>query len=145
MIRFLVGAGMALFALVLAFLLEGGGATTLLGASAFTITFFMPFFGVLAIWRFSDWRRAWRHAFQAGEKTEALVSVEIWKFTEFACFLAGVLGSLVGGILILTYADWANASRVGASFAAALIAPLYGTTFGFVARILRARVESLHP
>ncbi len=98
----------------------------------------------MAIWRFRDWTRAWKHAFRLGDKGEARVSVEIWKFSEFASYLAGFLGFLIGAILILNGSDWTNATRVGASFAASLIAPLYGATFGFVSRILRTRVESLH-
>jgi hypothetical protein len=99
MIRFIVGAGLALLALLAAYLIEGGLVFGLLGFSAFTITFFLPFFGVLAVWPFRDWTRAWSHAFRPGEKTESKVSVEIWKFSEFACYLAGFLGWLVGGIL----------------------------------------------
>lgn len=145
MIRFVVGTGLALFALLAAYLLEGGKGAALFGLSAFTVTFFLPFFGVLAVWRFADWIKAWGHAFRPGDKREAGTSVEIWKFSEFASYLAGFLGFLIGAILILNGSDWTNATRVGASFAASLIAPVYGATFGFVSRILRTRVESLHP
>jgi hypothetical protein len=143
MIRFLVGAGLALLALVAAYILEGGLVWTLFGFSAFLITFFVPFFGALAVWSFRTWTQAWSHAFRPGTGAEAKVSVDIWRFSEFTCYLAGGLGWLVGGILILGGSDWNDMARVGRAFAASLIAPLYAGTFGFVCRILRARVEAL--
>jgi len=145
MIRFIVGTGLALFALLTAYLVEGGNLPALLGFSAFTITFFLPFFGVLAVWSFRDWAKAWGHAFRPGDPGQTRVSLEIWKFSEFGCYLAGLLGSLIGGILILGNVDWTNSTLVGKAFAASLIAPLYAATFGYVCRILRTRVEALTP
>lgn len=142
MIRFVVGVGLALAALLGAFWLEGGSFAALLGFTAFLITFFVPLFGVLAVWSFETWVLAWKHAFTPAPAAEAGVSIEIWKFSEFACYLAGLLGSLVGAILILGSFEnpavpWFH------SLAALLVGPLYGLIFGFVARILRARVEML--
>ena len=145
MIRFIVSVAMALLALLAAYVVEGGNPMALLGLTAFVITFFVPLFGVLAIWQFQDWRRAWSHAFHVGGKDEARVSVALWTFSEFACYLAGILGSLVGGILIMGNLGGADWVHLGHSFGALLVAPLYGVTFGLVCRILKSRVESLHP
>jgi len=118
MTRFFVGVALALAALLGAYLLEGGFPLALLGLTAFLITFFVPLFGVLAVWSFRAWRKAWGDAFSPGPADQARTSVAIWRFSEFACYLAGVLGSL-------------------------LVAPIYGVLFGYVCRILKARVEAL--
>ena len=142
MIRFVFGVFLALVALVAAYLVEGGYPLALLGFTAFLITFFVPLFGVLSVWSFGSWIQAWGHAFAHGSKEETRTSVEIWKFSEFACYLAGLLGSLVGGILVLGNVE-APTVPWNHALAALLVAPLYGFVFGYIARILRARVESL--
>ncbi|MEI8096475.1 MAG: hypothetical protein WCG80_19880, partial [Spirochaetales bacterium] len=101
MIRFVVGLVLSLAALLGAFILEGGAPLSLLGLSALLITLFMPFFGVLAVWKFSDWTRAWSHAFRAGPAAEVKVSLDLWKFSEFACYLSGLVAFLIGLVLIL--------------------------------------------
>ncbi|MEI6569438.1 MAG: hypothetical protein WCR20_22360, partial [Verrucomicrobiota bacterium] len=102
MIRFLVGLVLALAALVGAYVIEGGTPLTLLGLSAFLITFFMPFFGVLAVWKFGDWTKAWRDAFQReADASSVKVSLDIWRFGEFASYLSGLVAFLVGLVLIL--------------------------------------------
>ena len=144
MIRFFVGLALALSALLGAYLLEGGTPLTLLGLSALLITFFMPFFGVLAVWKFSEWTRAWSHAFRPAQEAAAVkVSLDIWKFSEFACYLSGLVAFLVGLVLILGNLNVPQ-EQIARAFGAGLIAPLYGLLFGFVCRILRARVESLN-
>jgi flagellar motor component MotA len=144
MIRFIVGVGLALAALLGAYLLEGGYPATLLGLSAFLVTFFVPLFAVFAVWSFRDWTQAWSHAFRRTGRDNGRVSIEIWKFSEFASYLAGVLASLTGAILILgafgsAQITWNHALGAG------LVGPLYGTVFGLIARILRAMVENLNP
>jgi len=49
--------------------------------------------------------------------------------------------------LILGFYQFASTTpeRLGHSLAAALVSPLYGFFFGYMARILRARVESINP
>jgi len=115
----------------------------LLGLTAFLITFFVPLFGVLAVWTWGSWLRAWSHAFRPADPAEAKVSLDIWKFSEFASYLAGVLGWLTGAILILGNVENIDLSRFAHVNAAGLVAPVYGILFGFVYRILRARVEAL--
>lgn len=143
MFRFIVGVGLAAVSLLAAYLIEGGNPWALLGLTAFLITFFIPLFGVLAVWRWGDWLRAWAHAFRAGAPDEVQVSVEIWTFSEFACFLAGVLATLTGGVLIFGNLSGADAAHLSHSFGALLVGPLYGVGFGFVCRILRTRVVAL--
>ncbi len=75
----------------------------------------------------------------AGVKT----SLEIWRFSEFACYLSGLVGFLLGLVLILGNLTGAFAEQLGHSLGAGLIAPMYGLLFGFVCRIMRARVESV--
>lgn len=138
--RFLSGVGLALLFLLAGYILEGGDLTRLVVLTPFLITFFVPVFGVLAVWSLGDWARAWGHAFQAGSPAEARRSAELWKFFEFASYLAGLVAFLVGGMLILstlaaTEMKWTQALSV------ALVAPVYGSFFGLVARVLRFRVE----
>ncbi len=146
MIRFVVGVSMAVLLWTGAFLLEGGNPLSLLGLTAFLITFFVPLAGVLAVWSWGTWLRAWGHAFRKSDDAAAVrVSVEIWKFSEFACYLAGALGWLTGAILILGNVEGVDLVRFGQVNAAGLVAPMYGLFFAFVCRLLRTRVESLHP
>jgi len=143
MIRFLISTALAVFVLLGAYILEGGSLGPLLGLAAFLITFLVPLFGVLAVWSFGDWLKAWSHAFKPAEG-DARRSVEIWKFSELAYNLAGFLGALAGAILILRNIDNPNVMWYN-SLAALLVSPLYGTTLAFIARILRSRVEMLNP
>ncbi len=115
MIRFVGGLALALASLVGAYVLEGGAPLTLLGLSALLITFFMPFFGVLAVWTFS----------------------------EFACYLSGLVAFLIGLVLILGNLNVPQ-EQIARAFGAGLVAPIYGLVFGFTCRILRARVERVN-
>lgn len=142
MLRFIVGLGLALGALVGAIVLEGGDLLAFLMASGFLISFLVPLFSVLAVWTWGDARRAWGHAFR-GDPGQVEGSVALWKFAEAVCYLAGVLASLAGGILILGNLT-PDPARWGRSLGALLVAPLYGGVFGLVCRILKARVEHLH-
>lgn len=140
MMRFFSGVGLALLFLMGGYLLEGGDLTRLVVLTPFLITFFVPLFGVLAVWSFGDWGRAWGHAFQAGTASETRRSAELWKFFELASYLAGLVAFIVGGMLILSNlakpeTPWTLALSV------ALVAPVYGGLFGLVARVLRFRVE----
>jgi flagellar motor component MotA len=138
MIRFASGVVLALAVLLAAYFLEGGETVGLLGLTAFLITFFVPFFAVLAVWPFTSWIGAWKDAL--GKPTAAERSSEIWKFSEVACYLAGVLSSLAGGVLILNHWD-RPPENLAHAFGVLLVGPLYGTFFALVCRILRARVD----
>jgi flagellar motor component MotA len=145
MIRFLSGIILADLALLGAYIIEGGSPLHLVGLSAFLITFFMPFFGILAVWKFSDWTRAWSHPFvQTDDEAAVKVSIDIWRFSEFASYLAGLVAFLIGLILILGNLTGASTEQIAHAFGAGLVAPMYGLLFGFVSRILRNRVENLH-
>lgn len=144
MVRFVVGVVLAVAVLVGAYVIEGGNPVQLLGFSALLISALMPLFGVLAIWKWKDWLRAWRHAFHKSDvAAEVAVSVAIWRFSEFACYLTGLLAWLAGAIIILNYLSVVEA-RWNLALAASVIGPVYGLLFGLVSRILRVRVEELH-
>lgn len=138
MIRFVTGVALALLFLLGGFVLEGGDVMRLAVFTPFLVTFFVPVFGVLAIWSLKDWGQAWRDAFHpqsASQKTSAA----LWSFVEVASYLAGAVAFLMGGILILSNLDntqvkWYTALSYG------LVSPLYGGVFGLIARILRFRV-----
>lgn len=146
MIRFLVGLLLAVGTVVGALLLEGGNGFTLLGLSAFTMVWFVPFFLSAAVWGYRAWVDAWKAAFRPVEIASARRSAKLWGFNEFAFYASGLLGCLAGLILILGYDGWdsASAPQIGRSLAAALIAPLYGFFFGYMAKILKARVETIN-
>jgi flagellar motor component MotA len=143
MTRFLVGFGLALATIMGALAIEGGNGLTLLGLSAFLNVWFVPFFASAAIWGYRHWVQAWGAAFHRVDPVVARRSASLWRFNEFAFYLVGVLAALMGDILILGQADF-PAPFWNHQFAADLIAPLYGFFFGYMARILRARVESLN-
>ena len=142
MIRFVMGLALALATLVGAYVLEGGWIFPLLALTPFLITFFVPLFAVLAVWSFREWMQAWGHSFRQTSAQGTDVSVEIWKFSEVASYLADLLSLLTGGILILGSFGSAQVSWNHA-LGAALVGPTYGTLFGLISRILRARVQSL--
>ena len=66
--------------------------------------------------------------------------MEIWKFSEFACYLAGLLGFLAGSLLIFGFWPMGQEGMTTLPHAAAadLVAPIYGVVFGFVCRRLYA-------
>jgi len=144
MIRFVVGVVLSLTTILGALALEGGNGLTLLGLSAFLMVWFLPFFASSAVWGYRSWAQAWGAAFHAVEPGVARRSIQLWRFNEFAFYLAGFLGFLMGMILILGFTPWEGTTpdRVGRSLSAALVSPLYGFFFGYMARILRARVEA---
>lgn len=146
MIRFLLGFTLAVGTVVGALLLEGGNGFSLLGLSAFLMVWFVPFFLSAAVWGYRAWFEAWTAAFRPVETTVALRSAKLWGFSQFAFSCSGLLGFVAGLILILGYNGWdsASAPQIGRSLAAALIAPLYGFFFGYMARILKARVEAIN-
>lgn len=147
MMRFVFGVVLSLATILGALFLEGGNGVSLLGISAFTMVWFVPFFSSAAVWGYRNWAKAWGAAFHSVEPAVALRSVQLWRFNEFVFYLAGFLGFLVGMILILGFTPWEGTTpdRVGRSLSAALISPLYGFFFGYMARILRARVEATNP
>lgn len=143
MVRFVSGVGLALVFLLGGYVLEGGGVMHLVVFTPFLVTFFVPAFGVLAVWSFKDWGKAWRDAFHPADAASEEKSVEIWKFVEVSSYLAGIVAFLMGGILILTNLDNASAKWY-VSLSYGLVSPLYGGVFGLVARVLRFRVEGGH-
>lgn len=147
MIRFIVGTTLTLALLLGTLLLEGGNAWSLLGLSAFLMVWFVPFFASAAVWGYRAWGQAWGAAFHPVEATVARRSVSLWKFNEFAFYLAGFLAFCMGMILILGSLGQPAAFTRGwqYSVAAALVAPFYGFFFGYMARILRARVATINP
>lgn len=142
MFRFIVGVVLTLAALLAGYFLEGGAILPLIGFTAFLVTFFVPLFAVLAIWPISAWFSAWRDAW--GKVAFAERSTAIWKFSEVACYIAGVLASLAGGVLIMN--SWERPpTPIAHAFGVLLVGPLYGTFFALICRILRARVEANSP
>ena len=146
MVRFVVGVGLALLVLVGCYVLEGGNPLQLVGLTGFLISALMPLFGVLAVWKWSQWLQAWSHAFtKSAEAAQVQVSLAIWRFSEFACYLTGLVAWLAGAVIILNYLSQPEAlTRWNLALAASLLGPVYGLFFGLVCRILRSRVEELH-
>jgi len=142
MIRFTVGFILAIGTVLGALMIEGGNGLTLLGFSAFLIVWFVPFFASAAIWGYRAWAQAWGAAFHPVAQATAARSAALWKFNEFAFYLAGSLALLMGLILILTDPRFPRSAWYH-PIGAALLAPLYGFFFGYMSRILGARVEAI--
>ncbi len=142
MIRFVLSTLALIASIVSVILFEGGSLPSYFVVSAFLIVALIPLFAVLAVWSLKDWGRAWRDAFAAGAgASSAAVSAKLWSFYEKSNYAAGLVGSLLGIITILSRLN--DPSRLGASLAVALTAPTYAILLGLVARILKARVENI--
>jgi len=142
MVRFFVALALAVGSLLGAYVLEGGDLLSLLALSGFLITFFVPLFSVLAVWTGRELGQSWAAAFGTVDDAAGRTAPALWRFAETACYLAGILASLAGGILIMGNITGADAAHLGHAVGALLVAPTYGVLFGLVCRILRARVES---
>ncbi len=139
MARFLFGT-VAIFAtFVSLFLIEGGNLLSLLMLSPLLIVILVPAFAVLAVWSLGDWGRAWKDALARGDADSAPDSAELWAFYERMCYLASVVGFILGLVIILS--NLGDISTIGRPLAVGLMTPVYAILFGIVARILRARVE----
>jgi flagellar motor component MotA len=139
MIRFILSTLSIVAILVAAILLEGGNPFSYVAFSAMIIVIFVPFFAVLAVWRLSEWGKAWKDAFSAQrDSTTSAVSVAIWEFSEKASYAAGIIGLIVGIILVLS--NVSDFSKMGRGLAATLTAPMWSILIGLVSRILGAKV-----
>lgn len=146
MVRLVIGGALALLALLAAFVLEGGNPGALVGLSAALITVLGPWFAVLAVWTWQDWRSSWGHAFRAAPSREAAaVSAAIWRTSEFLCYAFAILGTLLGAVLVLGNLAGADLGQVGRALAAMAICPVYAVSFAVGCRLMRARVEHLAP
>ncbi len=142
MARFIVSLVLLVVSIVGPILLEGGTILAYIAISAFLIQVLVPFFAMLAVWRFSELGGAWRDAFSRRSEAAAVArSVRIWEFTEKICYATGVIGFLVGAVLILSSVRPSMAD-VGRAFGVSLLAPLYSVLFAVLCRILRARVQA---
>ena len=139
--RFIIGT-LALFgALIFAFVIEGGNPGDFILPTPLIIVVCVPIFAGLAVWSLKDWALAWKDAFAKGsESASAQASIKLWDFYEKACYIAGVVGFMLGLNIIGSNAD--VLSRLGRSLAVDCIAPILAILFAMVARILKARVEN---
>jgi hypothetical protein len=144
--RFIIGT-LALFGtLLLAYFMEGGNPIDLVLPSPLIIVICVPFFAVLAVWSFKDWRRAWKDAFaavsSAAVSSAAVSSAKLWDFYEKACYIAGIVGFILGlTIIFRELGKSPEVSHVYGSFAVNCVTPIIAIFFAMVARILKARVE----
>ena len=119
--------------------LAGGSLLAIVGIPAFIMAVFVPIFALLAVWKGSELGTAWRDAFGSAEDQPfAARSLRIWDFAEKACYLAGVIGWLMGMTIALGFAPME--SKLDA-IATTLVAPIYAMFFALVCRILRERVK----
>jgi hypothetical protein len=139
MARFILGSLALLGTLIFAFVIEGGKPVDLLLPSPLIIVVCVPVFAVLAVWSLRDWGRAWKDAF-AAQPSAAASSARLWDFYEKACYVAAVVGFILGLNIIFAYAP-DTTQRLFKSFAVNFITPILAILLAMVARILRARVE----
>jgi flagellar motor component MotA len=141
MMRFIVSLVLLLASIFGAVALEGGNPLQYIAATAFMVELLVPLFALLAVWRLKEIGRALGDAFfKKADAASRTRSARIWEFTEKVCYAAGVIGLLLGLILILGGLT-SPAAGLGRSYAAALVAPLYGVMLGVACRVLKARVE----
>ena len=137
MIRFVVGALLILATTLGAILVEGGNPLDYLGLTAFMLAFLIPIFAVFCVWDRRTWAGAFRAAF-GKQDADPKISARLWGLFESTSYIAGILGFIVGGILVLNYLGHTPWNR---SLAACLIAPIYGLFLGLLGKIMKAKVE----
>jgi hypothetical protein len=140
MLRFILGTLALIGTLLLAFVMEGGNPIDFLLPTPLLIVVGVPIFAVLAVWSFRDWRRAWKDAFEV-RSSAAVSSVKLWDFYEKACYIAGVVGSVLGLNIIFQHRGGIDPGDILKPLAVDCIVPILAILFAMVARILRARVE----
>jgi hypothetical protein len=140
MTRFILGT-LALFGTaVFAFVIEGGSPLVFLLPSPLLIVVCIPAFAVLAVWSLKDWGRAWKDAFSMSGSATAS-SIKLWDFYEKACYVAGVVGFILGLNVIFSHRGGVDARDMLMPLSVNCIAPILAILFAMVARILKARVE----
>lgn len=144
--RFVIGT-LALFAtLFFAFFIEGGNLGDFILPSPLLIVLGVPVCSVLAVWSLKDWGRAWKDALAAraagSASPSAPASSRLWAFFEKACYVAGIVGFILG--LNVIFKDQflrGDAAGFLRSLSVDCITPILAILLAMVARILRARVE----
>jgi len=141
MIRFIVSVILVLGAVVGAIFLEGFTPKVLMGFSAFLIVAGVPVFSSFGIWKINEVFTAWKDPFVKQKAGTFAVSLKILEFQEKLFYISGMTGTIIGFILVLNTIQGQAVDQIGRSFAASLIAVLYGLIFAVLIRILRARIE----
>jgi hypothetical protein len=145
MLRFILGTAALFGTALFAFVLEGGNPFDFLLPSPLMIVACIPAFAVLAVWSLKDWGRAWKDAFAGGAAPSA-ASAKLWDFYEKACYIAGVVGFILGLNIIFQNGggvDIKDILSILKPLSIDCIAPILAILFAMVARILRARVEKI--
>jgi hypothetical protein len=140
MMRFILGTLALVGTLVFAFVLEGGKPLDFLLPAPLAIILGVPCFAVLAVWNLREWGQAWRDAF-APSAEGAESSAALWGFYEKACYVAGVVGFILGLNVIFQQRGGVSREDLLRPLAVDCVAPILAITFAMVARILKARVE----
>jgi hypothetical protein len=142
--RFIIWT-LGLFAvLLLAFYMEGGNPLDFLLPSPLIIIVCVPICAVLAVWSFKDWGRAWKDSFgpDSGAPTaSAATSAKLWGFYERTCYIAGIVGFILGLNVIFSFQGGVEPGKIFRPLAVACVAPILAIFLAMVARILKARIE----
>jgi hypothetical protein len=150
MIRFILGTLALLGTAIFAFVIEGGNPASFFLPTPLMIVVCIPLFAVLAVWSFRDWGRAWKDAFSDGAASDTSaaysggVSARLWDFYEKSCYIAGIVGFILGLNIIFQNGggvDLKDMMSILKPLSIDCIAPILAILFAMVARILRARVE----
>jgi hypothetical protein len=140
--RFILGTLALFVTLLFAFIMEGGNPLDLILPSPLLIVVCVPIFAVLAVWSLKDWGRAWKYAFAETSATDATVSsAKLWDFYEKACYIAGIVGFILGLNIIFQNKGGLD-GEVLHPLAVDCVAPILAIFLAMVARILKARVEN---
>ena len=143
--RFILGTLAFIVVLLFAFFIEGGNPLDFLLPSPLIIVVCVPAFAILAVWSLKDWGRAWKDAFvKAGAPratTSAAVSAKLWDFYEKACYIAGIVGFILGLNIIFQNKGNLN-GEIFRPLAVDCVAPILAIILAMVARIMKARVEN---
>jgi hypothetical protein len=144
--RFILGTLALLVTLLFAFYMEGGNPLDLLLPSPLIIVVCVPIFSVLAVWSLKDWGKAWKDAFAKkgapnAPASTAVSSAKLWDFYEKACYIAGIVGFILGLNIIFQNKGGLD-GEVLHPLAVDCVAPILAIFLAMVARILKARVDT---
>jgi len=144
--RFILGTLAFIAVLLFAFFIEGGNPLDFILPSPLLIVVGVPVFAVLAVWGLKDWGRAWKDAFAkkgapSAAASAAVSSAKLWDFYEKACYIAGIVGFILGLNIIFQNKGNLN-GEIFRPLAVDCVTPILAIVFAMVARVLKARVES---
>lgn len=138
MIRFICGLILAVITVIAVILIEGGNIPAFIALSPFLLVLFVPFFCVLAVYRFKAIVRACTDPF-TGKKPDGK-SEDVCRLFEKLFIGTGVLGTLIGVVFVLSRLG--DPAKMGPALAVSLLSSVYGVLFYLLSLTWRMKLKN---